>query len=296
MNWKEWQTAIKDDYMSVDHTLEWKCKKLQQSLKYNSNPKATIKHHLRDTEEQRKYNDEHYELWGFEIDEDGNEHFEYGKYIIFMTQEEHNRLHAESEETRKKKSESLKGEKNPMYGKPGTRLGAKHTDASKLKDSAAHIGERNGMYGMHHTDESKDKISKASKDRWADESYRQHMSDVMKDREFSEEHCRKLSESKCGEKNPMHGKHHTEEEKEHLRQTSKAYWTEEKRQEQSEQRKGHAVSDETRVKIGDALRGKKHTDNQKAHILSVSARYKEYKANGGTMTWNEFQKAARLYD
>lgn len=296
MNWKEWQTAIKDDYMSVDHTWEWKCKKLQQSLKYNSNPKATTKHHLRDTEEQRKYNDEHYELWGFEIDEDGNEHFEYGKYIIFMTQEEHNRLHAESEETRKKKSESLKGEKNPMYGKPGTRLGAKHTDASKLKDSAAHIGERNGMYGTHHTDESKYKISKASKDRWADESYRQHMSDVMKDREFSEEHCRKLSESKCGEKNPMYGKHHTEEEKEHLRQTSKAYWTEEKRQEQSEQRKGHAVSDETRSKIGDALRGKKHTDNQKAHILSVSARYKEYKANGGTMTWNEFQKAARLYD
>lgn len=296
MNYKEWQTAIKDNYMSVDHTWEWKCKKIQQSLKYNPDPKATTKHHLRDTEEQRKYNDEHYELWGFEIDEDGNEHFEYGKYIIFMTQEEHNRLHAGSEETRKKRSEALKGENNPMYGKPGTRLGVKHTDAAKQKDSIAHLGDKNGMYGKTHSDEVKAIISKTSKERWEDESYRQRMSDVMKNREFSEEHRRNLSESKRGEKNAMFGTHHTDEEKEHLRQTSKAYWTEEKRQELSERQKGHIVSDETRDKIRNALRGKKYTDEQKAHLLKVSEKFKEYKSNGGTMTWNEFQKANRLCD
>lgn len=296
MNYKEWQAAIKDNYMSVDHTWEWKCKKLQQSLKYNPDPKATTKHHLRDTEEQRKYNDEHYELWGFEIDENGNEHFEYGKYIIFMTQEEHSKIHAGSEETRKKRSEALKGENNPMHGKPGTRLGVKHTDTAKQKDSIAHLGDKNGMYGKTHSDEVKAIISKTSKERWEDESYRQYMSDILKSREFSEEHRRKLSESKLGDKNPMFGTHHTNEEKEHLSRIGKAYWTDERKREQSEQRKGHFVSDETKTKIGNSLRGRTQSYEQKAHLLSVSEKWKEYKSNGGTMTWNEFQKANRLYD
>lgn len=37
---------------------------------------------------------------GFEIDENGNEHFEYGKYIVFVTHEEHSAIHTASEETR----------------------------------------------------------------------------------------------------------------------------------------------------------------------------------------------------
>lgn len=226
-----------------------KCREIQKSLVYNHNPAATTRHHLMETEEQRKYNNEHYEYFGF--NQDGT--FEYGKYIIFVTEEEHHLIHGN------------KGKDNPMYGK-------------------------------HHTDEVKAIISKTSKDRWEDESYRQHMSDVMKNREFSEEHRRKLSESKCGENNPMYGKHHTDEEKEHLRQIRKAYWTEEQKQRQSKQRKGHIVSDETRSKIGNALKGKTHTDEQKAHLLNVSKKWKEYKSSGGTMTWNEFQKTNRLYD
>ena len=90
-----------------------------------------------------------------------------------------------------------------MYGKPGTRLGTQHTDTAKQKDRDAHLGNKNGMYGKTHSDEVKAIISKTSKERWEDESYRQHMSDVMKNRKFSEEHSRKLSESKRGEKNPM---------------------------------------------------------------------------------------------
>ena len=66
MNRKEFLEAVKHD----PSLWRWctKCKKIQQSLIYNSNPNATTKHHLLDTEEQRKYNNEHYELWGFEID------------------------------------------------------------------------------------------------------------------------------------------------------------------------------------------------------------------------------------
>jgi hypothetical protein len=92
-----------------------------------------VVHHRDDTEEVRKYNTEHYERWG--CNEDGT--FEYGKYVVFMTQAEHNKHHktgaqhtAEtraqigaslkgrhvSDETRKKLSESRSGDKNPMYG------------------------------------------------------------------------------------------------------------------------------------------------------------------------------------
>ena len=104
MNQKEWKLSKK-----YDGKYSWynKTRKIQKSLKYNSNPNAVVIHHLRDTEEQRKYNDEHYELWGFEICEDGNEHFEYGKYIIFLTKEDHDLYHQRSDETRKKISDGV---------------------------------------------------------------------------------------------------------------------------------------------------------------------------------------------
>lgn len=60
-----------------------------------------VVHHRDDTEETRKYNEEHYELWGF--NEDGT--FEYGKYVVFMTVGEHVSHHHKgkvlSEETKR---------------------------------------------------------------------------------------------------------------------------------------------------------------------------------------------------
>ena len=282
MNQKEWKKSGK-----FPGKYEWynKTRKLQRSLQFNTDKDAKVIHHLRDTEEQRKYNDEHYELWGF--NQDGT--FEYGKYVIFLTKEEHTEIHKCSEETRKKIGDANRGENNGNFGK--------HlSDEAKNIISAANKGDKNGMHGKTHSDEVKAIISKTSKERWEDESYRQYMSNIFKSREFSEEHRRKLSESKLGDKNPMFGTHHTDEEKEHLSQIGKAYWTDERKREQSEQRNGHFVSDETKTKIGNALRGKTHTNEQKAHLLSVSEKWKEYKSNGGTMTWNEFQKANRLYD
>lgn len=245
MNRKEWLNS------NDENRNYWadKCREIQKTLIYNTNPCAVIRHHLMDTEEQREYNSEHYEYFGFS--QDGT--FEYGKYIIFVTEEEHHAIHGN------------KGKDNPMYGR-------------------------------HHSDEAKIKISKASKEMWKNESHRQYMSNIMKNREFSEEHRCNISKSKMGEKNSMYGTHHTDEEKEHLRQTTKASWNEERRRKQSEQLKGHTVSEETKAKIGNANRGKTYTNEQKRHLLEISAKYKEYKTSGGTMTWNEFQKANRLYE
>ena len=57
-------------------------------------------------------------------------------------------------------------------------------------------GKENGMYGKHHSDESKNKIS-----------------EINKGRHHSDESKKKISEAIKGENHPWYGKHHTEETK-----------------------------------------------------------------------------------
>lgn len=80
-------------------------KKVQQLLKEykieNNIAERFVVHHLDDTEECRKYNEAHYELWGF--NEDGS--FEYGKYVVFMSRKDHLSYHAKQRI----------GERNPFY-------------------------------------------------------------------------------------------------------------------------------------------------------------------------------------
>ena len=110
MNYNEYWKAVRSGLNVRQY--DFKSRSLQKSLKYNQDPNAVVRHHLMDTEEQRNYNNTHYELWGFEIDENGEEHFEYGKYIIFVTNEEHLKIHHLSEETRKKISIATKARWN----------------------------------------------------------------------------------------------------------------------------------------------------------------------------------------
>lgn len=205
MNYKEFWDAVHMGCSARKYAD--KCRKIQQSLKYNPNPEATVRHHLMDTEEQRKYNDEHYELWGFEIDEDGNEHFEYGKYIIFITPDEHHKIHTLSKITRQKisiantgrkwteeskasLSNARKGKNNPMYG-------------VKL------CGEKNGMYGKHHSNDAKLAMSNASKGK----------NNPMYGRRGELSACY----GRCGEKHPMYGKHQSEEAKQLISNKAKSY-------------------------------------------------------------------------
>jgi hypothetical protein len=190
MDIREWRTT----HSSRKFAYYNKVKIIQKSLKYNSDPNAIIIHHLRDTEEQRRYNDEHYELWGFEIDENGNEHFEYGKYVIFVTREEHSNIHKVSDETRNKISVALNKYWTPQHrldwsikvsGKGNSFYGRHHSDETIAKIS----GEHNGMYGKHHTDEARRIISEANKNKLVSQETRD-----------------KLSKAVSGEKNGMYGK------------------------------------------------------------------------------------------
>lgn len=220
MNQKDWKMSDK-----FPGKFEWynKTRKLQKSLVYNEDKNATVIHHLRDTEEQRKYNDEHYELWGFEIDENGNEHFEYGKYVIFVTKEEHTNIHKCSEETKQKISEAkeqywteesralwsiqMSGEGNGFYGK-------RHSDETKMliskNRSGKCVGEKHPFYGKHHTEESRMKMSEALSGEKNPRFGKKGKDCPIYGRKTSDETKKKISESNkgkhSGEKNGMFGK------------------------------------------------------------------------------------------
>ena len=123
-NIEYYSTNHRNKYHSYIHKLlnEWKLA--------NGITEICVVHHRDDTEECRKYNEEHYELWGFNLD--GT--FEYGKYIVFMTMSEHMRYHNA-------------GVNNPMYGvrKFGVDnpfYGHIHSHESKEKMRAAHTGKK----------------------------------------------------------------------------------------------------------------------------------------------------------
>lgn len=201
MDQKEWRFLRDNHKELLDFTYYNNARKIQKSLLYNNDHNAKIIHHLRDTEEQRKYNDEHYELWGGH-NLDGT--FEYGKYVIFVTKEEHNNYHSCSEETRKKRSESLKGkhhteetkkrlsethsgENNPMYGKRG-----------ELCPNYGKRGELSHRYGTHLSEETRKKISDAQKveKHW---NYGGHLSDEQK-KKISEFHTGRKRHKETGER------------------------------------------------------------------------------------------------
>ena len=69
-------------------------------------------------------------------------------------------------------------------------------------------GENNPMYGKHFSEESRKKISQS-----------------LKEKTKSEEHRKKMSQSKKGEKHPMYNKHHTEETRKKLSQSKKYLMT-----------------------------------------------------------------------
>ena len=169
------------EYYSANHRNEYHryTHKLLNEWKLANNIAETcVVHHRDDTEECRKYNEEHYELWGFNLD--GT--FEYGKYIVFMTMSEHMRYHNA-------------GVNNPMYGvrKFGADnpfCGRTHSHESKEKMRIAHTGKKLSYEhkskiavantGKPRTDETKAKISASRKGIFPSDETRAKMSLAQK--------------------------------------------------------------------------------------------------------------------
>lgn len=111
---------------------------------------------------------------------------------------------------------------------------------SKSEHCALHTKSRDsGMKGKHHSEESKQKSSKAHKGQHFSEEQRLHMSiaakkrgitpetrakitTALKGKKLSEETKQKMSLAQKGEKNNFYGKKHTEEAKRKMSEAAKA--------------------------------------------------------------------------
>ena len=174
-------------------TYYYKVQKLLKDWKLENNiTERCVVHHRDDTEECIKYNNAHYELWGFNEDDT----FEFGKYVQFMTATEHAHYHHI-------------GNKNHVHGKHVS-------EEAKDKISIALKGENHHFYGKHHSDETKLKMSLAHKDKKLSDEAKAKISAINKGKQFSEEHRTKLRQNHAdfsGEKAPFYGRQHSEETK-----------------------------------------------------------------------------------
>jgi len=245
MNRNEWLEACRNNVPGIYY---WriKCEEIRKALKYNENPEATNKHHLFNTPEQIAYNNEHYEMWGFNLD--GT--FEYGKYIVFVTPEEHHKIHSDSDVTKQRRSESqkLRWKNKPMSDKTRQRL------------REANLGENNPMYGKHQSEETLKKRIKAISESWSDDKR------IAKSIEYT------------GEGNPFYGKTHSDEAKAKISTASKLMWSNpEIRQKLVQAKLGSKASEESKTA-------------RKEMMAVIVSEYHSYKESGGSLSWNEFQK------
>lgn len=109
--------------------------------------------------------------------------------------------------------------------------GREFTEEHKQKLSKSHMGKPGTTKGRKLTEEHKQKLSEAKKGKPSS----------FKGKHHSEEAKQKMSSSLTGRKSPMKGRTHTDEAKQKLRDVNV----------------GRKLNNETKKKIGDALRGEK---------------------------------------
>ena len=169
-----------------------------------------------------------------------------------------------SEESKRKMSESQKGEKSVWWGRT-------HTEETKLKIGDAQRGEKNHSWGKSPSIETRQKISKANKGRIPSEESRKRMSIAQKGRTVSDEHRRKISKSRigrfAGENSCWYGKRLSLESKKKMSEAKKGekcVWWEKKH------------SEETKLKMGRSQVGKRSRGKNK--FIGVAPKNKKFQA------------------
>jgi hypothetical protein len=175
-----------------------------------------------------------------------------------------------TDDRKKKKSESMRGEFNHQYGKSG---------------------ELSPNYGITRSDETRAKMSISAKEAYnngAKERYRI----------ISEEEHNKRSLASSGENNGMYGKYHTEESKKKMSKNNPKYMlgkhhTEESKAKLSEAHKRQNLSDYTRQELSRTSK-EIHTLRKQAYTNYIAMHkdnqitYKEFSHLYNNGRWKEF--------
>ena len=284
MNYSEWQQLKHCDKKLLNWTFYNESHRIMKEFNMVNGVNKTEVHHLRDTAEQRNYNDTHYELWGFNEDDT----FEYGKYVIFVTRDEHSKIHTISDETRKKISKANKGRKASTItrkklseahkGKTPWNKGIKHTNCSNTINKVRHL-----------SDEHKKKISLGNKGKIRSLSFKQHLREINsgsgnpmygkppsnKGIPMSDEQKRKISIANSGENNGMYGKCFSDEHRSKI----------------SRSLKGRVISESHRQNIIKSIHSSELVKSSKANMQQCKEHFNIFiKQNNIQITWNQFQK------
>jgi hypothetical protein len=87
------------------------------------------------------------------------------------------------------------------------------------KRKGKYCGEKHPMYGKHHTEEARQKMSKGLKGKKLTKEHIAHI--TIATRNMTQETKNKMSIAKSGEKHPMYGKHHSNEAKQKMSKAKK---------------------------------------------------------------------------
>lgn len=89
-----------------------------------------------------------------------------------------------SEETLRKKSDNMTGDKNPNYGKPGIFRGRTHKEESNEKNRLAHLGKKTGRTSDDFTAEWRENLSKSKLGKTNNVVYTPELIDDMSNRAY----------------------------------------------------------------------------------------------------------------
>ncbi len=147
-----------------------------------------------------------------------------------------------------------------------THIGYKQTEEHKRKAAEARRGKYTGsnhwMYGKHHSEDTKRKMSIAHT------GYKQ-----------TEEHKRNAAEA-------QRGRRHSEESKQRMSEAHKGYKrTEESIRKTAEALPGRKRSEETKRKISESLQGMPLSEEHKRHLSEASSGSKSYRWKGGPVPY-----------
>jgi len=142
MNRKEWKLAVKEKQKGI-----WEFR--NKAVKYFNLQKGEVIHHLRDTEEQRIFNDTYYERWGFDLNGEM-------KYAVKWDAKKHIQYHSSSIIHKKLSSQLITKYNKSLKGKSlEERLGYEKAIEVKRKISLKSAGKNNGMFGKKQSENTK---------------------------------------------------------------------------------------------------------------------------------------------
>lgn len=143
----------------------------------------------------------------------------------------------------------------------------------------------------HHSEETKNKISKTRTGKKYSEEHRRHISESLKGRIVSEETRKKISEANNGRTAWNKGKPMSDEQKKKLSEAHKGiYPTEDTRRKRSETLKGHVVSEYTKQKLRETHLRDDVRKNKSEKVKAAKVGMVEAYRKSGRKDWNVFQK------